>query len=178
MERNPLLASMYGAIWLHARSSCLGEIETLPSDSLRVRVYAGVDPITGKRVYLTEVIPAGKTAENEAKRACTRLQSEVDERRNPRTKATVHQLMERYLGMLQVEDTTRASYERLVRLHIGPLLLGTSRPLRADGTAEPCRLHAEPMPAGTGRSTSGRGTLDGGSVHGPGAQGRPALPER
>lgn len=32
-----------------------GEIETLPSGSLRVKVYAGVDPISGKRHYLTEV---------------------------------------------------------------------------------------------------------------------------
>jgi integrase len=39
-----------------------GEIETLPSGSLRVRVYAGVDPISGKRHHLTEVIPAGKDA--------------------------------------------------------------------------------------------------------------------
>ena len=99
-----------------------GEIETLPSGSLRVRVYAGIDPISGKRHYLVEVIPAGKDAARQAEKARTRLLAEVDERRNPRTKATVAQLMERYLGVLQIEDTTRAGYERLVRLHIGPLL--------------------------------------------------------
>src|SRR4051794_1840011 len=32
-----------------------GEIEPLPSGSFRVRVYAGIDPISRKRHYLTEV---------------------------------------------------------------------------------------------------------------------------
>jgi integrase len=36
-----------------------GEIETLPSGSLRVRVYGGIDPVTGKRHYLTEIISPG-----------------------------------------------------------------------------------------------------------------------
>lgn len=31
-----------------------GEIETLSSGSLRVKVYAGIDPLSGKRHYLTE----------------------------------------------------------------------------------------------------------------------------
>ena len=36
-----------------------GRIETLPSGSLRVKVYAGIDPIGGKRNDLTETIPPG-----------------------------------------------------------------------------------------------------------------------
>lgn len=43
-----------------------GEIEQLPSGSLRVKVYAGIDPLTKKRHYLREVIPAGPTAATEA----------------------------------------------------------------------------------------------------------------
>jgi len=39
-----------------------GEIETLPSGSLRVRVYAGIDPVTKKKHYLTETVQAGPTA--------------------------------------------------------------------------------------------------------------------
>jgi LacI family xylobiose transport system transcriptional regulator len=34
-----------------------GEIETLPSGSLRVRVYDRIDPVTRKRRHLTEIIP-------------------------------------------------------------------------------------------------------------------------
>lgn len=46
-----------------------GEIETRPSGSLRVRVYAGIDPTSGRRHYLTEVVPAGKDAGKLAEKA-------------------------------------------------------------------------------------------------------------
>jgi len=41
------------------RSRQRGAIEELPSGALRVRVYAGMDPISKKRIYLSEVVPAG-----------------------------------------------------------------------------------------------------------------------
>ena len=66
-----------------------GEIATLPSGPLRVKVYAGLDALSGRRTYLTETIAASPTAADDAERARTRLQSQVDERRSPRTKATV-----------------------------------------------------------------------------------------
>jgi len=47
-----------------ARKRTRGGIETLPSGSLRVRVCAGTDPLSGKRHYLTETIPAGPKAAN------------------------------------------------------------------------------------------------------------------
>lgn len=47
-----------------------GRIETLPSDALRVGVYAGTDRVMGKRHYLREVIPAGPKAADEAERVC------------------------------------------------------------------------------------------------------------
>jgi len=97
-----------------------GEVETLPSGSLRVKVYAGVDPLSNKRIYLTEVIPAGPTALKEAKAAQTRFINQVDEQRNPRTKTTVDQLMDRYLELLDVDVTTRKSYEGYIRNHILP----------------------------------------------------------
>ena len=36
-----------------------GSIETPPSDSLRVKVYAAIDPLTKNRLYLDETVPAG-----------------------------------------------------------------------------------------------------------------------
>jgi integrase len=99
-----------------------GEIETLPSGSLRVRVYAGIDPVTNKRHYLTEVVPPGPKASQEAEKLRTRFLSQVDEQRNPRTRATVNQLLDRYFELLKVEPTTRESYDALVRTHIRPLL--------------------------------------------------------
>lgn len=130
-----------------------GEIATLPSGSLRVKVYAGVDPLSGKRHYLTATIPAGPTAAADAEKARTRLQSQVDERRNPRTKATVDQLMDRYLSLLDVDVTTRTSYEGYIRNHIRPLL-GRLQVGRLDGETldsfyailRRCRAHCDGRP--------------------------------
>ena len=36
-----------------------GSIDTLPSGALRVRVYAGIDPLTQRRHYLTEIVQPG-----------------------------------------------------------------------------------------------------------------------
>ena len=99
-----------------------GEIEERPGGALRVRVYAGIDPLSGKRNYLTETVPAGPKARSEAEKALRRLVNQVDEQRNPRTKATVNQLMDRYLELLDVETTTLDRYEQTIRVHIRPLL--------------------------------------------------------
>jgi len=98
--------------WLHGRprEALPGEIEALPSGSLRVRVYAGIDPVTRKRHHLTEIIPPGPRAAKEAEKARTRLLSQVDQQRNPRTRATVNQMLDRHLEMLGVEETTLDSY--------------------------------------------------------------------
>jgi LacI family xylobiose transport system transcriptional regulator len=58
-----------------------GEIERLPSGSLRVRVYLGLDPVSGKRRHLVETVPAGPGAEEEAERVRERLLDEVERRR-------------------------------------------------------------------------------------------------
>ncbi|PZS27691.1 MAG: site-specific integrase [Pseudonocardiales bacterium] len=115
-------------------------MERLPSGSLRVRVYAGVDPLTGKRHYLTEVIPLDpgasregvKAARDEAKKALTRLVNQIDERRNPRTRATVDQLLDRYLELLDVEPTTLRTYRFLMDKHIRPVI-GPLMVARLDG---------------------------------------------
>jgi len=79
------------------RARARGGIETLRSGALRVRVYAGVDPFTGKRHYLTETVAAGRNAWNEAEAIRARLLQEVAERRAPRTNATVDELLDKYL---------------------------------------------------------------------------------
>jgi integrase len=99
-----------------------GNIEELPSGARRVRVYAGVDPLTKRPHYLRETIPAGPTASREAKAALTRLVNQVNERRNPRTRATVTQLFERYSELLDVDPSTERGYQAKIRKHIVPLL--------------------------------------------------------
>lgn len=125
-----------------------GQIETLPSDALRVKVYAGVDPLNGRRHYLRETVPAGLNAEAEAEKVRIRLVNGINERRNPRTSATVNQLMDRYLELLNVDRTTRERYESVIRTHIRPLI-GKTPLARLDAetfdafyrTLRTCRSH-------------------------------------
>lgn len=93
------------------RGRARGGIDQLPSGALRVRVYAGVDPISKKRLYLTEIVPPGPKAGQEAERVRSRLQNQVDERRNPRTRATVGQLLDKWLEVLDVDPSTRRTHE-------------------------------------------------------------------
>jgi LacI family xylobiose transport system transcriptional regulator len=79
-----------------------GEIEKLPSGSLRVRVYAGIDSVSKKRRYLVETIPAGPMAVREAEAVRTRLLNEVHERRNPPARLVDNQLLDQNSGELQV----------------------------------------------------------------------------
>ena len=99
-----------------------GSIDTLSSGSLRVRVYAGKDPVSGKRHDLIEVIPPGPKAVARAEETRTRLLNQVDERRNPRTSATVNQLFDRYLSTIDVGRNTRRAYTGYLRIHVRPIV--------------------------------------------------------
>lgn len=105
-----------------ARKRVRGEIETLPSGSLRVRVFAGRDPLTTKKHYLIETVPAGPGAAREAEKVRTRLLNQVDERRNPRTKATLNQLLDRWLDVVEIEPLTRRGYVNKLNKHVRPVL--------------------------------------------------------
>ena len=104
------------------RSRTRGEVERLPSGALRVRVYAGIDPVSKKKHYLVETLPAGPSAARDAERMRTRLLNQVDERRNPRTKATVNQLLDRWLEVAEMETTTRNSVVGRLNRHVRPML--------------------------------------------------------
>jgi integrase len=105
-----------------SRSRSRGTIDRLPSGAFRVRVYAGSDPLTGKRHDLTEVVPPGPRAAAEAEKVRSRLLNQVDERRNPRTKATLNQLLDRYLDVIDLEESTRATYVGYLERHVRPAL--------------------------------------------------------
>jgi integrase len=89
---------------------------------LRVRVYGGTDPVSGKRLDLMEIVPPGPTAAREAEKVRTRMLNEVDERRNPRTKATLNQLLDQWLEVAELEPSTRVGYVRKIDRHIRPVL--------------------------------------------------------
>ncbi|MEK6438926.1 tyrosine-type recombinase/integrase [Pseudonocardia sp. T1-2H] len=99
-----------------------GSIEELPSGALRVSVYAGIDPVTGRRHYLKETVPPGPAASAEAEKVMRRLANQVDEQRHPRTSATVDQLLDRYLENLDVGRTTHRMYAKYLEKHVRPFI--------------------------------------------------------
>ncbi|MGD9530003.1 MAG: tyrosine-type recombinase/integrase [Dehalococcoidia bacterium] len=99
-----------------------GGIEELPSGSFRVYVYAGTDPVTKRKHYLRELVPAGPGAADEAEKVLRRLGNQVDERRHPRTNATVDQLLDKHFAMVTLERRTLETYQGYADKHIRPLI--------------------------------------------------------
>jgi integrase len=83
-----------------------------------VRVYAGADPLTGRDHYLRETAATAR----EAEQVRTRLLNQADERRQPRSKATVGMLLDRWLEVSDVEASTRNGYRSKIETHIRPTL--------------------------------------------------------
>src|SRR3954468_2288021 len=83
-------------------------------NSFQVVVYAGIDPLTGRKLHLRE----STSDEAEAQRILRRLTAQVDEQRHAKTNASFRTAMEAWLRTHEVEETTRASYEMYARVHL------------------------------------------------------------
>jgi hypothetical protein len=114
------------AAYERTRTRARGSIDVAPSGSLRVRVFAGYDSASEKRHYLTEWIPPGPDAEKEAEKARIRLINQVDERRHPRTKAALAQLIEKHLDAASLDPGTRRGYQRNFKNHLQRLIGSTN----------------------------------------------------
>lgn len=102
-----------------------GNVYWLPSGAARVTVYGGIDQLTGKRIQLRETVAARATkreTEREAEKVQTRLLNQVDERRAPKTEATVNYLLDKWLEVIDVERTTRTGYIGKIEKHIRPTI--------------------------------------------------------
>ena len=85
-------------------------------------MYAGIDTVSGRRHYLTELVKPGPKAAREAEAVRHRLLGQVAEKRNPRTSATLDQLLDRYLDQFDGAPNTLMLYRNYVRNHISPFL--------------------------------------------------------
>jgi hypothetical protein len=79
-------------------------------------VYAGIDPLTRKQRYLKETTKTYAAAEV----ALTRLQSQVDDEKHPKTNINVAQAIEQWLDVAKLAETTRDRYDDLIRIYILP----------------------------------------------------------
>nr|CEL23340.1 Phage integrase [Kibdelosporangium sp. MJ126-NF4]CTQ94502.1 Phage integrase [Kibdelosporangium sp. MJ126-NF4] len=97
----------------------------LRGNSYQVTVYAGLDPVSGKRRYLTD----SSTDLAEAKRIRTKFRAEVDAQRNARTAASLSYVIEEWLKDHDVEESTKDGYRLYLRLHVNRPLSRGQRPL-------------------------------------------------
>jgi len=82
----------------------------------QVRVYAGRDPLTKKDIYLHEQAET----EVEAEKVRTKLLHQVDENRHPKTQVTMSFLLDRWLGVAELDETSYERVEGIIRNYLKP----------------------------------------------------------
>lgn len=91
--------------------------------ALRVRLYAGLDPVTGRQSYLRATIPGtDEAAWRSARKKLTEFQAQVIKQRNAPTSVTVAYAVDEWLRTSEVEDSTRAGYVNYIERYIRPVL--------------------------------------------------------
>jgi hypothetical protein len=95
-----------------------GHIERLPSGSWRVKVYAGIDSLTGREIRLRKTCKTERAAQIEL----GKLLEQAAAGRQPETNATVADLMDRYAEVADWDLSTRKAHEYYIRRVIKPAL--------------------------------------------------------
>lgn len=113
-----MTASMLGGMAREGRSKRPKGSIRRRGNSLQVSVYAGLDPLTGRRLYLTD----STTDEAEAERILTRLSAQVVEKRHARTKGTLAAAVDDWRATHDVGDTTWRTYRLFLDKFILPAL--------------------------------------------------------
>lgn len=104
------------------RRGAQGSVTRLPSGSLRVKIYAGPHPVTGRPQYIGETVAAGPLAREQTEEACRRLLGEVRRGRRLHSHATVDDLLNRHLAMAHGSEHTRQSQTQMAAKHLRPFI--------------------------------------------------------
>jgi integrase len=131
-----------------------GEIEER-NGSLRVKVYAGLDPVTGKRVYLRKKIAGtDKAAYQEAEKELNDLLSQVNKQRSAPSTVRLSYALDEWMRVSEHEDTTADGYRGYIERTIKPVLGGlavnkiTARTLESFyAELRRCRTRCDGFPA-------------------------------
>ncbi|WP_026361548.1 site-specific integrase [Amycolatopsis nigrescens] len=92
-------------------------------NTLRVVVYAGLDPVTGKRTYLREKIDGtDKPAQRRAQKTLNKLLTQVDQQRSPSSSVTLSYALDEWMRVTELEDSTRKTYQGYIDRTIKPAL--------------------------------------------------------
>jgi len=95
-----------------------GYIQRLPSGAFRVSVYAGTDPVTGKQRRLRETCPDEATATA----ALGRLLKQARSHQAPNRDATFGLVLDKYLEVTDLAESTLATHESYIRRVVRPVL--------------------------------------------------------
>ena len=116
-----------------------GHIERLPSGSWRVKVYAGIDPLTGREIRLRRTCKTERAAQIELGKLLAMAQAG----RQPDSDVTVAQLLDQYVSTAGWDVSTRASNLGYIRRTIKPAFgsMQVSK-VRGRNTPEPWVLSA------------------------------------
>lgn len=87
-------------------------------NSFQAVLYAGIDPVTGRELYLRGSSPD----EAEAKRMLRTFRAQVTEQRHATTRASLRTTIEAWLDTHELEESTRAGYVTYATKHIYPAL--------------------------------------------------------
>ncbi len=92
--------------------------------TLRVIVYAGVDPVTGKRSYLRQTINGtDRAAYKRAEKALNKLLAQVDGQRSAPSSTSFSFALDEWMRTNEIEDSTRKAYrgyiDRTIRPNLG-----------------------------------------------------------
>jgi len=98
-----------------------GHIERLPSGSWRVKVYAGIDPLTGREIRLRRTCKTERAAQIEL----GKLLEQAVAGRQPDSAVTVAQLLDQYVLTAGWDVSTRASNLGYIRRTIKPAIGST-----------------------------------------------------
>lgn len=98
-----------------------GHIERLPSGSWRVKVYAGIDPLTGREIRLRRTCRSERAAQIELGKLLAMAQAG----RQPDSAVTVAQLLDQYVLTVSWDVSTRVSNLGYIRRTIKPALGST-----------------------------------------------------
>jgi hypothetical protein len=97
-------------------------------DGLQVQVYAGRDPLTGRKRYVSRQVPgSGRAAMKQAKQIETQLMAEVGAGRHQRSAMTLAQLLDEWLAWREsngkpISPATLHGYRLTVETKIKPAL--------------------------------------------------------
>src|SRR5262245_31801655 len=93
-----------------------GHIEERPNGKYRAVAYAGIDPLTRRKRYLKKTVDTPQQAEIEL----TKLLSQIDERRHPRSAVTAGEVVDMWLDVADLAVKTRRRYVQLIDAYIRP----------------------------------------------------------